>query len=118
MAITLQTKITPQWYTIESEVEEDQPAKFKIKPLDGEQYMEIFAEGEMTRNGDLKLTGLGLKMAVRHGVVGWENIFDESGKVLKFSTHNLKKLPMEILSELASEVVNRSSPDEVESKNS
>jgi len=118
MALTLNTNIVPTWYTLSSDEDDAAPAKFKLKPLDGEQYIEVFAESEMSRNGDIKLNGLGLKLALRYGVVGWENIDDERGKAIKFSIHNIKKFPMEVLSELATEVVNRSTPDEDELKNS
>jgi len=118
MALTINTNISPAWYVLESEVNDELPAKFKIKPLDGEQYIEVFAEGEVTRLGDLKLNGLGLKMALRYGLTGWENINDANNKPIKFSTHNIRKLPMEVLSELASEVINRSTPSEDEIKNS
>ena len=118
MALTLQTKIASSFYILSGQEDEEQPAKIKIKPLDGEQYLEVFAESDQTRGGDLKLTGLGLKLALRHGIIGWENIFGENGKRIKFSPHNVKMLPMEVLAEVASEIVNRSSPDEDELKNS
>ena len=118
MALHLQKKVASSWYVLSNQDGEEQPAKIKIKPLDGEQYMEVFTESEQTRGGDLKLTGLGLKMTLRYGVIGWDNIFDENGKVLKFSPHNMKKLPMEVLAEVSSEIINISSPDEDETKNS
>lgn len=118
MALHLQKKIASSWYTLADQKDEEQPAKIKIKPLDGEQYMEVFAESEQTRSGDLKLTGLGLKMTIRYGIIGWDNIFDSNGKKLKYSPHNIKQLPMEVLSEVASQIMDISSPDEEESKNS
>lgn len=118
MALTLQKKVASAFHTLSGQEDEEQKAKVKLKPLDGEQYMEVFTEAEQTRTGDLKLTGLGLKLALRYGIIGWENILDESGKKLKFSPHSIKMLPMEVLSELASEIINRSSPDEEELKNS
>lgn len=118
MALTLHTKVASGWYILSDQEGDEQPAKIKIKPLDGEQYMEVFAESEQTRGLELKLTGLGLKLTLRYGIIGWENIFDEKGKKLKFSPHNIKMLPMEVLAELSSEIINRSSPDEEELKNS
>lgn len=118
MALTLQTKVASGFYILSDQEGEEQPAKIKIKPLNGEQYMEVFTESEQSRNGDLKLTGLGMKMALRYGIIGWENIFDENNKKVKFSPHNIKMLPMVVLAEVASEIINRSTPDEEELKNS
>lgn len=118
MALTIQNKVASSWYILSDQEGEDLPAKIKIKPLDGEQYMEVFTESEKTRSGDMKLTGLGLKMTIHYGIIGWENILDEAGKKIKFSQHNLKMLPMEVLFEVSSKIISISTPDEDETKNS
>ena len=115
----LQAKnMSPDWYTPESEEDEEKPSKFKIKPLNGEQFMEVVADSETDRSGDIRLNGRGLKLALRYGIIDWENIEKENGIPLKFSVHNLKLLPMEVLSDLASEIVNRSAMEDDETKNS
>jgi hypothetical protein len=117
MALTIDTKVISSWYLPDSQKDEDKPAKFKLRPLVGETHMAVFAETDQDRNGELKLTGIGLKAAIHEGVVGWENISDANGKPLKFTKFNLRHLPMEILSDLAAEIVNRSSATEEEEKN-
>ena len=118
MAITIDTKVAATWYTPESQEGDDKPASFKLKPLIGEDHMSVFAETEADRRGDLKLTSIGLKSAIHQGVVGWKNIFDENGKPMKFNKFNLSRIPMEILSDLAAEIVNRSTLGDEDEKNS
>ena len=55
MAITAQPKITNSDYIIEDDRESEEPTVFKLRPLDGQQYMGVMAEGNM--DGDVDVDG-------------------------------------------------------------
>ena len=107
MAINAITKIAADWYTPESEREEENPTRFKIQPLNGLQHMEVL--NDLYKSGPFN--------ALRYGLVGWENFSDENGKEIKFSAKNIERIPPLLLSELSTEIVNRSELGEDATKN-
>jgi len=118
MAISTVKKLPPFKYTPESEQGEDLPASFRIGQLNGEQYLEVMAASGIDENGDPKISGSAMKLALRFAVLGWENVTNEDGKIIKFSYNNLKNLPVDLLMELVGEIFARSNVDGDESKNS
>lgn len=119
MAIKATSVIKPDWYTPEDEKEEESPTRFKLKPLDGIQYMDVMSEVAKNLDGDIQITGRGLKLVVKWGVVGWENFVDpDTGKEIKYSPHNMQRVPPLVLSELVSEILERSEIGEDQTKNS
>lgn len=118
MAISAVRKLAPINYTPESEEGGDQPSTFKLGQLNGEQYLEVMAASSIDEDGQPKLSGAAMKLALRHGVIGWSGVYDADDKPLKFSYNNLKTLPVELLMELVAEVFTRSSVDGEELKNS
>jgi len=109
-------KIAPSWYVLEDERDDEQPTRFKVQPLSSIQYLELTSEAEEDKQGDMSLTGRGLIMAAKYGLVGWENFYDERGKPVKFSPHNIAMVPPLALAELAGEILTISSPDDAEKK--
>jgi hypothetical protein len=118
MPITAISNLTPEWYTPECEKGVDDPTRFKLKPLDGKEYMEIMSEFRREESGEFTISSRGLHAALKYGLVGWENFMDSHGKDVKYSPHNLGKVPPIILQELAGEIINRSELGETERKNS
>ena len=107
MAIQAIEKIAADWYTPESEREEESPTRFKIQPLNGLQHMEVL--GDLYKSGPFN--------AIRYGLVGWENFNDENGKPINFSLENVKRVPPVYLSEISTEIINRSELGEAATKN-
>ena len=121
MAITAISAIKADWYTPESERDEEETkrTRFKLQPLDGTQYLDVMAQVNTTPNGDIQMSGYGLRMAAKWGVVGWENFADpETGKEMKFNAFTVARIPPVILKELVSEIMDRSELGEIQVKNS
>ena len=117
MEITAISKLTTADYIPENDKESSEPTAFKLKPLNGMQYMEVIAELKTDENGEASLTGKGLGLAIKFGLAGWDNFCDEDGKNLKFNRLNIVKIPPIILTELAGEIINRSEVGAEERKN-
>jgi len=109
--------LVPAWFTPESEKESDNPARFLLKPLDGEEYLELITELGEKEEGGMTISGKGLKLAIRYGLAGWENFNDAGGTPLKFSRGNIGLLPVYILVDLAQEIANRSAVSGEQEKN-
>lgn len=105
MAIQLREKLAASWYTPKSEEGEAAPSRFRVKPLDGAQYMEVLGEVEF-RDGNPIITAKGLRIAALQGVVGWENVPGADGEA-EFSPSRLRQLPANVLLELGQEVIVR-----------
>lgn len=111
MAITAMTGLAPEWFT-PTQPESDRPTRIKIRPLTGLENLEVSAE---IGGGDI---GQAQKIALRFGVVDWENVDDERGNPLQFSHENLKFLPVSALSEIAIRIIRGSKMDDDKTKNS
>lgn len=108
--------IAEESYTLQHQEGEPNAAVFRLKPLDGFEYMEVMTELVRTETG-ARFTGKGLGIAVKYGLVGWEN-FPSHDNPLPFNTGNIKKIHGIYLSELADKIINMSVPDEDTVKNS
>ena len=80
--------------------------------------MEIMAEVSDSGNGEQRISGNGLRLAIKHGLSGWENFNDEQGNALKFNPLHVQKIPPVILSELAGEIISMSEVGGEQIKNS
>ena len=115
--IKVNTGLIADWYTPASEKDSEKPARFKLKPLDGMQYVELCGEAKFTESGGMVPTRKATEIALKAALVDWENIDEANDRPLKFSPHNFKHLPAEILSELVNEILIRSTLTEDDSKN-
>lgn len=104
------------WYTPTSEKDAEVPTRFRIKPLNGEQYMTVMMETRTNESGDLSLSASGMRQAINYGLVGWEN-FTDGAKDVPFSKASISLIPAPELIALASEIINRSSISEEQEKN-
>lgn len=134
MATEARTGLVPEWFTPvdqrgeledpeleESEtnpiIEVDRPTRYKLKPLDGLQFMEIMTHGEHTESGEFIPTHLGRVLTLRHTLKDWENL-DHKGKPDKFSIGALHHAPGHHLIECANHIIEVSAAMEDDSKNS
>ena len=114
MAIRALTGLVPEWYTPESEKGEDDAARFKLKPLDSKEMVEIqsyHTEAEGIRPE-------GLYRALELSLLDWENVNDDQGKPLKCNRNNIKRLPIEVVAECGGQAINISFLSEDDEKNS
>lgn len=109
----------PVWYTPVSEREVvGAPLRFKIKPLDGLQYLEVSSDSKADDEGNFLLTGSAYKLVAMYGIVSWENFYDNSGAEIVFSKDKIKLIPVTVLMELVSEILRASSLNGEQQKNS
>jgi len=118
MSITAISGLTVQDYICAADKESDEPTTFKLKPLSGMHYMEIMAEVTDSGNGEQRISGNGLRLAIKHGLTGWDNFPDDNGKDLKFNSMNLQKIPPVELAELAGQILSISEVSGAQTKNS
>lgn len=113
MSITALTGLVPEWYTPESETESDNPARFKVKPLDSKQMVEIQAYHKP--EGGISPEGLYRSMEI--SILEWENVLGVNGKPLKCTRGNVKAIPIEIIAEVGAHAISISFLSEDDEKN-
>lgn len=117
MAIIAQAKITEHEYIIEDDRDSDNPTKFRLQPMDGQQYMGVMAEANMDDDGMMSFSETTMKKTLKYGLIGWSNFVDEDGKDVKFSRNTVGRVPVTVLTELFSEIIRMSSVSDDETKN-
>lgn len=117
MAIKALNPFEPTWYTPKSEQGQDNPTRFRIRGLDGQQKSYVAAEFQTDDHGVMKNLARGIDLALQYGLLDWENLANDKGPV-KFSPANFRLLPAELREELALEIWNLSAPTEDARKNS
>jgi len=117
MAIVASAPITDVEYIVEEDREDENPTRFKLKPLDGQQYMGVMAEGNIDDDGMMSFSESTMKKTLKYGLIGWDNFTDAESKAIKFSRLNFGRLPVGVLTELFSEIIRMSSLNEEDSKN-
>lgn len=115
MALTLKTSMTEEWYELEGQEGDENPARVKLKPLNGEQ-LDRAMEGAILEGANAGMSSKGIKSALRDGIADWENINDENGPVeCKPKKYHL--LSWSSRAELATVIINRSNMSEDQQKN-
>lgn len=112
--------LKPEWYVPLAERDAVTPTRFLLRPLDGVERLDVsFYRDE---NANLSLSSDAARAALKHGLQGWEHILDTNGSPLHWNPvdrdANLKRLPAELVAELATEIFVRSVLSEAERKNS
>ena len=115
--ITALSNIAAEFYTPLSEIDEDTPTRFKLKPLNGIDYMNVITESGTNAEGNFTLSAASSQRALKSGLVDWENFNFSDGKTVKFSIHNFKSIPATTIAELLGQIMLISSVDEGDSKN-
>jgi hypothetical protein len=108
MAIKAIDILAPSWYTPKSEAESENPTRFEIKPLDALEYAEVYGHTATRDDGTILFTREGFYAALRFGVVNWENFADSKGQPIDFAKTNFRRIPMPLIQELVSEILDRS----------
>lgn len=113
-------KLTPYWYTPESEEDAEKPTRFKLKPLEQGVFLEIQEDCSKEENekGEVivKPSPSACKQILELGVVGWERFMDGK-KLVKFSSSKLHLIPYYAQVELVNELFTSSSLSAAQVKN-
>lgn len=106
--------LVPEWFIPESEKKELtlNSTKFKLKPLNGLDMLEILSEGRIQEDGTFHPNRTGRVLLLEKGLVGWENFGDDEFDIKKANT-----IPAQILAEICNEIVVRSNVNEQTEKN-
>jgi hypothetical protein len=108
-----------EFYVPLSERDGTMPTRFNLRPLDGIELLDVSYHRD--EQGNLSLSSAAARSALKHGLLGWENLVDETGTQVLFNPvdrdMNLKRLPAELVVELSTEIFVRSILSEQERKN-
>ena len=88
----------------------DTTTEFELQGLSSVEYIEVISAEPASA----------VLLALKHGLKGWKNYQDASGKAVKFSPRhieNVNNLSPLVADELAGEIIKASSPSEDEIKN-
>ena len=114
--IKIRKSLSPQW--IKSD-RIDPDAEFLIRPLNGPTRLDVHNElSRHEQTGQLLISGRGVLLACKAGLVDWKGVTDENGEPLKFSTDAIEWLPEETLQQLTEEIYLASVLTDDERKNS
>lgn len=113
MALHAIPHILPFDYVPNCDKNEPEKTTFKLRPLNGQQHMEVLHEIDETGHYTARAMGL----AIKYGLIGWENFTDAGGAALPFSPLNITRIPPVIMQELALAVIRRSDLGEAALKN-
>ena len=97
MTIKALTGLVPEWFTPDSETDDETPASFELRPLTSPEIAKL--QNEFDRETGA-VSGKGLYDAALLGVVNWRNVTNHEGEALAFNKTNLSKLPYMVLVEL------------------
>ena len=103
MAIRALEGLVPTWFTPPGQDEGAPVTRFKLQPLDGEQYADV-ASYMSIKGGKLKLDGQGGRVCLQHGLVGWDNFEDSNGPI-EFLPMNFRLIPFLVRTQIISEII-------------
>ena len=118
MAIAAVKGLVSEFYTPEQDCADEEKTAFEIKPLNGLVAMEVLAEARTDADGNLHLFPSSMVKALRHGLVGWRNFSDETGKEIKFSVTNFHRVPPFELNNIVNKIIDISQLSGDDEKNS
>lgn len=113
MAIQALTGMVPEWYTLADEKESSDAARFKVKPLDTKEIVEL----QKFHKDEGGIEAEGLYRAFEISVNDWENINGRDGKPLKCTRSNFKTIPIQVIAEVGAHAIAISFLPEEDEKN-
>lgn len=110
--------VSPEWYTLESEVGADDPVQFYLQPLNGVAWTHVLMGSYNAETEEVD--GSGITKAFRLGCKGWRNIEDgdHPGEQLPFSLKAIGSLYPAWIMEVGQEIMRISRLSEGDEKNS
>lgn len=117
MALEINAGISPYWYIPESQKKEEQPARFKLAPLTQMALIDAMEDSFTDNDGKTRITGRGVRVALKAGLLEWENVTIGGEKLPCIGT-NFEKLPSPLLRELSNKLILDAMFGEQEAKNS
>ena len=116
MTIKAAEGVSEYWYTPESEQDEENPTRFKLKPFNEDQKVDVLTGISINENDDVMLNASAIRRSLKYGLVDWEH-FEGSGGPIRFGRNNFRLIPWDIQVELAGELIRVSTISEADEKN-
>lgn len=110
-------QVTPKWFTPLTEEKKENPKKFKVGPLNSVQLWEVNTHFKMIDSEHIGLSFEGQKLALKYGLLDWENVKDEDGKDAKCNQANWHLVDSWCLNFAAKEILSLSELADAERKN-
>lgn len=117
MATKALTGLKSEWFTPNDQKENDQPTRYKLKPLDGLQFYEVCNNGEFRGDDSFIPNQTGRLLLLRYGMKEWENVLDHKDKPLKFNISRIRLIPTGHLSEIVNRILEISALGAADEKN-
>ena len=109
------SKVEPEWYTLEKDKGEDNPAEFELVPLNGQRLGEVMEGADF--ESENPFTEKGVQCALKYGVQGWRNVLDQDDNEVKFALVHFRDFAWTTRIELASAIIGKSSITDDDAKN-
>lgn len=110
MAITAMTGLVPEWFT-PAQPESDRVSRLLLKPLNGIEHLSVQNELAAHRITEAQ------RIALKTGIVDWEQFDDKAGNPLPFSRENIDLLPVSVLAEASMRIISISRMGDATAKN-
>lgn len=117
MGIKVNTGLVAEWWELPGQKDDEEKARFKLKPLNQIDYYEAISNSVVLEDGTLIPNRMGLLTALKRGLVDWEGVADQNDRPLKFSSVNFQHIPAPVLSRIFGELLDRSDVDVKQEKN-
>jgi len=118
MASVTINKLSLRDYILPSQADDTNPTRYKIRPMNGMEHMDVLSITDLDENGHMRYKGPALKKVINYGLKGWENLLNSDGEEVKFSPAEINNLSPIDLHYIATEIINISELTGDERKNS
>jgi len=117
MAETSAAVLLPEWFQPEDDDGNLAKGSFKIRCLNGMEYLELMSLGTVSAEG-FQTNHQGKEFLLKRGLIAWKNVENEAGDVLLFTIENLfNTIPADQLLLVANKAFMKASLGEAERKN-
>jgi hypothetical protein len=116
MPITIRELLEPSWW--KSDEADPNGAQFYIKPLNSLQYAALQNEIGFNDFDRICITAAGIKTAIDHGLLDWQNVVDINGAPVKCNRANQELMPVDDLKKVAWRIATISRLDNEQKKSS
>jgi hypothetical protein len=111
MAIKETASISPFWYIPKSEEGTTTPARFQLRPLKEIEWHDVDMYTDLS--GQMRSSSRCVRQVLNYSLMDWENVLGDKGEKIPFDRisrdTNVDRLPFDVLTELYSVVLERSS---------
>lgn len=120
MATIALTGLIEEWFTPADQKDVEDPTRYRFKPLNGMQQMQVAPHGTYAGDGSFTPDHLGRTLTLRHALKGWDNLNDPTrgGQALAFNHDRVKFVPPNHLLELVNHILAVSARGAEDEKNS